>query len=228
MPVCPATSCTQDRQAPPEAAHGGHGVLFRGPARAPGRDARARAWASRHVRRDSFKNKRPWHRLAAQQLVLVDGWGPADKLDRWPAFSRTACNRTGNQYACKKNSSAAPKRSPDCARSPEAGSDEWAASIGARSPNTRCLPPARLGGCWPKNSACPVTRLQSGRSEGPTDWRNDRGMARFDFLIFFWDPLEPQPHDPERQGAAAPGGRLEHSRGLQPGHGRLHDSLRPS
>jgi methylglyoxal synthase len=74
---------------------------------------------------------------------------------------------------------------------------EWAKYNRARLESHELLATATTGTLLADELALPVARLQSGPLGGDLQIGAKITEGAVDLLLFFWDPLEPQPHDPD-------------------------------
>jgi len=70
-----------------------------------------------------------------------------------------------------------------------------------------------------------VTCLQSEPLGGDLQVGAMIADGTIDFLVFFWDPLEPQAHDTDVKSLLPDRGGVEYPVACDPGLGRLHDQL---
>jgi methylglyoxal synthase len=74
---------------------------------------------------------------------------------------------------------------------------EWALFNRNLLSHHRVFATGRTGEILEKELDIPITRLKSGPLGGDQQIGAKIAENEIDFLIFFWDPLEPQPHDPD-------------------------------
>lgn len=79
-----------------------------------------------------------------------------------------------------------------------------------------------------KRLALPVESMISGPLGGDQQIGARIAEQRVDMLVFFWDPFEPQPHEPGYQGTAACSGGMEHPGGVQRKQRRLPAQQQPA
>jgi len=74
---------------------------------------------------------------------------------------------------------------------------EWAAFNAALLAEHELYATGTTGSLIEQELGLPVHKLQSGPLGGDQQLGALIAQGQVDFLVFFWDPLEPQPHDPD-------------------------------
>jgi len=74
---------------------------------------------------------------------------------------------------------------------------EWATYIRDMLAEHEICSTGTTGKLLEKELLLPITKLQSGPLGGDQQIGAKITAGEIDFLIFFWDPLEPHPHDPD-------------------------------
>jgi len=74
---------------------------------------------------------------------------------------------------------------------------EWALYNRAQLANHEIFATGTTGAILEERLGLPIHKLQSGPLGGDQQVGSKIVSGEIDFLIFFWDPLEPQPHDPD-------------------------------
>ena len=74
---------------------------------------------------------------------------------------------------------------------------EWARYNKALLSHHELFATGTTGALLERTLTCPIVKLQSGPLGGDQQIGAKIAEGDLDCLIFFWDPLEPQPHDPD-------------------------------
>ncbi len=74
---------------------------------------------------------------------------------------------------------------------------EWARYNKALLANHELYATGTTGALLEQVLDVPITKFQSGPLGGDLEIGASIAEGKIDFVIFFWDPLEPQPHDPD-------------------------------